>query len=139
MQGDETDSLLTTSVTEEFNAQLQRYLTAGTSVAEAFDKAIASLTDTISVRGLAIRGGQLHFFRSCAIIACFTFLPPILVVYLSYRKEKKEIKEATVGGIKVSSQSIEDTCAYCGGVYIHGIHIKCPHCDAPITPLKTST
>ena len=26
----------------------------------------------------------------------------------------------------------EDTCEYCGGVYVHGIHYNCPHCGAPI-------
>ena len=30
----------------------------------------------------------------------------------------------------------EDTCEYCGGVYLHGLHVSCPHCGAPIKVMK---
>ena len=29
---------------------------------------------------------------------------------------------------------LEDICAYCGGMFIHGIHISCPHCGATLPP-----
>lgn len=31
---------------------------------------------------------------------------------------------------------LEDICQYCGGMFIHGIHISCPHCGGTLPPAE---
>ncbi|MCR5100195.1 MAG: hypothetical protein K6B41_02425, partial [Butyrivibrio sp.] len=53
------------------------------------------------------------------------------------KKDKAAIEKAQSKGIKVEESDFEDTCEYCGGIYIHGKHDSCPHCGAPIKQRKT--
>ncbi|MBR1930030.1 MAG: hypothetical protein IJ833_00950 [Lachnospiraceae bacterium] len=46
--------------------------------------------------------------------------------------DEKRAKESVE--ISAHEQYIEDKCEYCDGVYVHGLHLICPHCGAPIRP-----
>ena len=64
-------------------------------------------------------------------------------IYLRIVREREEEFKATQGflpSLKYSQDKgkvLEDTCEYCGGVYVHGIHLRCPHCGAAVKPAET--
>ena len=136
MQGDDTDSILTSSVTDDFNEDVQRYLTMNTySVGDAFTTAITDLTGNVKASGIRFVP-EVLFFGSMwfliigiqVVVICATTIPKI-------KKDKEQIDKLHETGIPVSEHPLEDTCAYCGGLYIHGVHLECPHCGAAITPM----
>ena len=50
---------------------------------------------------------------------------------------KTEEQKAKMNAFKDAdpkSQVIEDVCEYCGGIYVVGTVINCPHCAAPLKP-----
>lgn len=49
--------------------------------------------------------------------------------------ESKDIEPIEYDEVKLINQ-LESICEYCGGLYIHGKDIKCPHCYAPIPKIK---
>lgn len=136
MQGDDTDAILTRDVTDCFNEKVQRYLTMNSyTVSDAFGLALDELTDNIKCDGISVDPEIMVFvvvwFWMILMISCFNFIP-----MMAHRKrDKAEIEKLHSTGIPVSEHPLEDTCAYCGGVYIHGVHLECPHCGAAIVPM----
>lgn len=138
MQGDDTDTLLTSSVTDNFNESLQKYLTADSrySVAEAFEEAISETTGSIKVKGLVVNYYVISIAVSWGVILLPIILGTLPSCLASIKQNKRIIEDARNRGVKVTVQTFEDVCDYCGGVYIHGVHINCPHCNAPIKPMQ---
>ena len=131
MQGDDTDGILDTDHTDAFGRVLQRSLTDNThySIYEAFDKAFSDMIPSIMEAGL--ESGTI----ATMILADFVMLIITIIGLISTVRDNRK-----VGAIRCQTdkeQPMEDTCEYCGGVYVHGIHLSCPHCGAPIKALNS--
>ena len=130
MQGDNTDNILNGSKLNTFNETLQKYLTASSrySVSEAFEQVFEDVTPTIRQID---NWPRLIFsdLMSYAFIAA-PFCGFILGYWSEYKKNKdKKYIEIT----KIPKDKIEEeNCEYCGGLFIRGEHLTCPHCGAVI-------
>ena len=130
MQGDNTDRILTEDVVNNFNRKLQKYLTADSqyNVSNAIKQAFNDTTPTI--RQFKIISAK----NSTPILLVIMSLIGLAMLWIQYavitfqEKDKKYI-EIT----KVPKEEIqEENCEYCGGLYIKGQHLTCPHCGAVI-------
>ncbi len=125
MQGDDTDDIITEKKADVFTNNLQKYLTArsrysvGMAVNTAFNDITPSIMDTEIIWGEIFMGlGMLAFI---ALHMC---------IMLGLTPKARKYRKAT----EIPQTAKEDTCEYCGGVYVIGTCIKCPHCGAPIKP-----
>lgn len=128
MQGYNTDSILTTSVTDKFNVNLTRYLmNSGYSKAEAFTQAFKDITPGIMT--VAINKSQLGF----ALVFCVfvTVHMTMMIRGLSNRKYKNYVK--CPDDNIADPHEREARCEYCGGIYYIGTVTSCPHCGAPLS------
>lgn len=48
-------------------------------------------------------------------------------------------KKAYRSAVKCANDAKEDTCEYCGNVYVIGTCHECPHCGAPLRPQNVET
>ncbi len=129
MQGDDTDPVLTTYNTDVFTKSFHKYISDDDySVAEALIKSLDKMEDGMFDRhvnlGLLIGGtafilihGTIMFFGMWA-------------AFMSTAKTEKIAFELPVA----DKTYLEDKCEYCGGLFIHGIHISCPHCGGALPP-----
>lgn len=133
MQGNDTDSVLTTSVTRDFNRTLQSALEQDEdAVGTAFLTAITETTQGIKASGYHIDWLMLIGCSIGSVILAVMLVMELRLERKDQRKEAAEINELHSTGIPVPENAQEDTCEYCGGTYIHGQHKNCPHCNAPI-------
>ena len=106
------------------------------SVADAFGTAVDEMTPCIKVEGTVFDPATVVFVIAyewiVIMVMGFSYIP----VAVRAKKDKEKIRLLKEDGVPVSEHPLEDTCAYCGGVYIHGVHLECPHCGAAITPMK---
>ena len=130
MQGDNTDKLLNGNKLQSFNQNLQKYLTANTrySISEAFEESFANTTpimrkvDNLSdtILSTAMIYSFVALFVGGISIACF--------VEYKINKSKQYVEITNIPKEKIE----EDNCEYCGGLFIRGKHLSCPHCGAAI-------
>lgn len=131
MQGDLTDSIITVSVADTFTNTCHNNMIAGGRYTKA--DAIANAFDTIrpGLIGTKVRWGMIVRGALEAGIAGI-----ILFVILKHRKkendEVKDFKEVKNVQMQPNNIPLEDTCAYCDGVYVVGTVLSCPHCGAAI-------
>lgn len=128
MQGNDTDPVLTTAVTNRFNAHLTNelqgnYLGAAGSIADSFDY----ITPDIMKRNIDFGPVFSAIFVSAFIIFHFCGMTGLI-------GGRKYYKNA----VACSEDAAEMTCEYCGGVYVFG-HAVCPHCGAIISNNKKET
>lgn len=135
MQGNDTDILLPASVVDEFTEILHRAITdRGLSVGRAWIMSMTELMTTMKTSGLYVPPAVIF----PAAIFAFIFMHVCGMIVNTVKSERKEarlIEKRKDGGIMLVDIPLEDTCTYCGGVYIHGKHLNCPHCGASITPM----
>lgn len=130
MQGDNTDKILNGSKLSNFNQTLQKYLTASSrySVSEAFEQVFKETTPTIrKIDDLS------EIFLSNLMLHAFIAVPfggIVLGLWIEYKKNKSK-KYIEITQIP-KDQIEEDNCEYCGGLFIRGKHLTCPHCGAVI-------
>ena len=132
MQGDNTDGILTEKVADTFTQSVQKYLTARTryTVGQAFCQGFEDI-----LPGLMKTGFRFDPDESDGTIGITVILLVISVVWLISSLRQARMARDKVGAVRCPTDQgkvQEDTCEYCGGVYVHGIHIRCPHCGAPI-------
>ena len=130
MQGDDTDPVITEAMAHGFTSSLQRRLTdrthysIGRAITAGFDeldkKAKSFFVDYSSLPVVPLVFILFH--------ACFMFWGAVFQPLQNNKLAQSAVE------LETNKQYIEDTCLYCGGVYIHGIHLSCPHCAAPIRP-----
>ena len=133
MQGDNTDSVLTSSKANSFNDNLTKYLMNRShySIGEAVDKAFADLSTTIM--RTTVEPGLLMF-------GLFWTGFSILHAFLMFKgmSGNKAYKNA----VKVEENSEEFKCEFCGCIYTNEIAKKyefiCPHCSAPLPSSGTN-
>ena len=128
MQGDDTDPILSQKETALFNETFQKYLLQRNkySVGEAISEAFDTLTP------LAMDKYIPSFAKVLTLIACIIFslmfLPPMFLI-ISDSKKKKKYRTAVECPEGYTDQ---EKCSFCQGIYIAGLHEKCPHCGAEI-------
>lgn len=125
MQGDNTDGILTNSKTEAFNKDVQKYLTARSryGVGESFATALSDMEPMKTT----------IFWPMMIFMIIFDGFPCIILVPTLVQSFMTNEKMTTATRCKTDTDPVrEDTCEYCGGVYVHGLHLSCPHCGAPI-------
>lgn len=138
MQGDDTDSIITQETADDFNTTVQRYLSMSRySVGDAFTAAIEELTKTVKANGVVVDLTPCVFAIVWFMIIGIVFATTIGSTLSNIKKDTKEIETLHKTGIRVVGNPIEATCEYCGGVYIHGMHLTCPHCGATIRVQQT--
>ena len=126
MQGNDTDSILTESITDSFTKNVQRCLNDREhyTVGEAFIRGFRDIEPRLMKRNL----------DSSQIWVCvFAFALCGCGILITYKNKKKLAGYA--GAVRCPTDNFpvtEDTCTYCGGVYVRGIHDLCPYCGAPI-------
>ena len=124
MQGDNTSSIITTSIGEKFTDRVVDNLTARSKMSIA-DSFIDSF-DYIESNGLMGKDASYDLIVVSIILLAFsvyTFYGSVVEPYVQYNKNKDYI-ECPKG------KPIEDTCDFCGGVYVIGSVNSCPHCGA---------
>lgn len=124
-QGNDTDDVLTESVTNSFNDELQKNLTARTryTVSSAISTSFDDLTPTV----MKSKVNWTMLFTSIAILA-FVCLHACLMIGIN-PKARKYAKAKPC-----SDAAQEKACEYCGYTYVVDTCTECPHCGAPIPP-----
>ncbi len=128
MQGNDTDDILTSKKTKAFTDDLQKdLLKEKTSVGEAL---IASFEE--------ITGKAMKTDVNIGLML-FSFVPAGIGVLLTiYFFDIHPIRKAMLKkAIRVSTNSTlpkEQTCRFCGGIYVVGCHLECPHCGGALEP-----
>lgn len=131
MQGDDTDPVLTSKMADKFTTDLQRYLTARSrySVSTALINSFSDLQSVIMKR--SIDGTMLG---TGLFIMGFVTIHMYFMVFFSREGENKELKSLYQTAKECTELVEEDTCDYCGGIYVIGTCISCPHCGAGLKP-----
>lgn len=129
MQGNDTDDVLTESVTNSFNDELQKNLTARTryTVSSAISTSFDDLTPTV----MKSKVNWTMLFTSIAILA-FVCLHACLMIGIN-PKARKYAKAKPC-----SDAAQEKACEYCGYTYVVDTCTECPHCGAPIPPEESA-
>ena len=139
MQGDSTDGILTEQVTDRFTKGVQKYLTARTrySVGQAVSQGMEDILPGLMKPGFRFDSGDLGGM----LLGFGFFFLSGLITLISALGQARQAKDK-IGAVRCPTdqgQVLEDTCEYCGGVYVHGLHIQCPHCGAAVKPAKNNT
>ena len=126
MQGDNTDPILTESITQTFTKNVQSCLLDRDryTVGEAFIQGFRDIEPKLMKR--SIDSSQIWVGVLSIALCAFG-------IATTYRSKKKLTGMA--GALRCPTDTFpvtEDTCSYCGGVYVRGIHDVCPYCGAPI-------
>lgn len=126
MQGDNTDDILTSTVTAAFNAELQKNLTARSryTVGEAVVAAFQSITPSVMNTTVEWPMVMLALFMTAFFSAHAYFM-------LGLNPKAKKYQNAVPCPLVLKEQ---DVCEYCGGVYVVGTVTECPHCGAGLKP-----
>ena len=130
MQGDLTDNIITSEVSDHFNDVMQKEVTARTryTVKDAIYDSFSAILPGIMNKSIDWENVVMTIIFAIIMIGlCISYIFDII-------KAKKQSHSYVCK--TAEEDPLEDTCEYCGGVYVHGIHISCPHCGAPIVPLQ---
>ncbi len=128
MQGDDTDPILIENKVDDFTDELTKYLTMRSqyTVGQSFSTALRNLTGHVMKPGLSTEGlSDLLLMNGVVLL----FFIPSLLSGISNNRRAGAVRCQTDQG-----ETKEDTCEYCGGLYVHGLHLSCPHCGAPVKP-----
>ena len=151
MCGDECVRVLSYNEEDKFTKNFHRYLVDSNRY--TFDNAVIKALSALEVdtgkqfiyrEGVTVNGEDAGGARVSVFPAFLMFVLPGVIMIICgivklVRKPSQEqiakenaYKTATAtGGVQ------EDTCEYCGGVYVVGTVISCPHCGAPIVAHNT--
>ena len=139
MQGDETDLILTPSVTDAFNDCVQKALTARSryTIGQAFQEGFRLLLSK-NLLGLKFDFGAVIPFCVMLLVLFLSIGLPYLAALVGNIRLLTANKGKQVYRVQTSTGQVqEDTCEYCQGMFLHGVHLSCPHCGAPVRPRKT--
>ncbi len=128
MQGDDTDPVLTSSKADRFTDDLHKRLLSRSknTVAKAMNDAFRESMKDIMKEGFTPDGIQaLLIVNGIGIVIT-------LISFFSVKSRNKLVGAARCATDQGATR--EDKCEYCGGLYVHGLHLTCPHCNAPIPP-----
>ena len=127
--GDDCESAITEAQEEELTEKIQQNLWASSrySVGGAIAAALDQLSQTVTKTTFdSEMGFMLIMLAGLSVYGIYMLITGIKMD--PENDPKVQSSRCTTDSDKPS----EDTCEYCGGVYVHGIHYNCPHCGAPI-------
>ena len=131
MQGDDTDKILTEEVTGDFTKLIQKNLTArkyytvGESFIAGFEKLLSmGLTDI-----------KINYLSSIGWVTLLLLIG-LCIPVLGKESQESDAQSKSIPCGEKDEKILEDTCAFCGGAYVHGLHTSCPHCGASIKPMS---
>ncbi len=126
MQGDDTDSVLTSSVLSTFNSELQKNLTARSrfTVSKAIETAFQAILPTVMKTTVQWSAVITALFMIAFIICHAYFM-------LGFNPKAKQYRTAVPCPEVLTEQAV---CEYCDGVYVVGTCTTCPHCGANLKP-----
>ncbi len=127
--GDDCESAVTTETENKLTDNLQKNLwsdsryTVGQAVAESFYSISEGITETtFDTESVPL-----------ILILLFVFVSGIILSVKGLKMDPANDPKVRSSECQTDKQRpLEDTCEYCGGVYVHGLHLNCPHCGAPI-------
>ena len=128
MQGDYTNNILTTKVTDAFKDEFHKDLIRENqySVGDAFVRAFYKTNEF----AMKVTFNGLYIICPGLIAVFFIGIAIICLIDLNLPK-KKLYKKSVICPEQFVDQ---ESCEYCGGIYIVGFDVKCPHCGAPVKP-----
>lgn len=130
MQGDNTDSVINERLLGVFNKTMQKSLMDNRV---SVDTAIKTAFDEVTPTAMESNHGSQNL--SEILPAVFFIVFPVCIVgvmiAIPFINEKK--KEGLTE-ISPAQQMSEATCEYCGGIYLVGTCLNCPHCGASLPP-----
>ena len=129
MQGDDTDPILSSKETDLFNKTFQKCLLQ--SEKYSLEEALVTSFDTLTPLAMKKYIPKSAYFFIIVInpyVGLVFYLPFIICTIISSKKSKKyrSAVECPEG------YTDQEKCPYCQGIYITGLHEKCPHCGAQI-------
>ena len=141
MQGDDTDSIITSSVAYDFTNDLhKRLLVEGTKVNDAITDSFNALTPTVMkfrFEGETFGIGIFMLLFVCIHAFFMVFFRPDAKKYKGAKEVPLDDNYIPPQQTAPQPQSVvmkQASCEYCGGVYTVGSCNVCPHCGAPIQP-----
>ena len=136
MQGNDTDRIITTKVADHFTENMHKYLLARSryTVGEAVNQGFLDIMPGIMERSFSFESDDIVYVLLYS--GLMIVLPAFFIVKKLKRVEPMRGKENAVKCPTDQGKLPEDTCEYCGGLFVHGIHISCPHCGAPVKPMQ---
>ena len=129
MQGDKTDDIVTRKVADTFTEEVHKLLLKNSvsvddAIAGGFRKITPGIMKTdVNWIALIFSAAGAAF---CVWLTIFLFdIHPIRKAILkkSFKVPVRNFKDVR-----------EETCEFCGGIYVIGCHLDCPHCGAAIKP-----
>ncbi len=127
MQGDDTDNPLFSNITAEFTTTLHKNFLRESKMSRG--EAIINAFETIQPKLMKKHSDIWMILFSDAIVL---FISGVFILGLDINPRRdKGYSTAVPCPDKFVDQ---EACDYCGGIYIVGLHDKCPHCSAPVKP-----
>lgn len=129
IQGNNTDKIVTTKVADTFTKEVHKLLLKNSvsvdeAIAGGFKKILPGIMRT-EVKWAAILFG----------IVILAFLGWLAVYLFNIHPIRKAIlKKSFKVPVSDYTKIREETCEFCGGIYVIGCHLDCPHCGAAIKP-----
>ena len=127
MQGDETDPIITKKFADEgvkifHDNLLMTNASVNKSLVDTFSSLSVKAKDNM---GIHIEWGLMGF-SLIWVVFCGYYTLESFGLTPKARRYRQAVACPTI--VK------EDTCEYCGGTYVVGTCVKCPHCAAPVKP-----
>ena len=126
--GDDCGSIITTDLENEFTNLLQNNLK---SDPDKVSSSVINAFETIGGKSAKIKLNQIPIFTF--VLGGFFIYTAVRKV-ISFSKQKVE-DDPRINSVQCPTAEKEPEtakCQYCGGEFVVGVHIKCPHCGAPI-------
>ena len=131
MQGDDTDNIITDYSADVFNGLMQKYLTADSkyTVERAIRLSFEQITPQIMQRHTDRESLKEAIMILLIMGAMWGFPVVFSIMNLVKMKNYKDYQKVPSVDGKIL---IQETCDYCGGVYVVGTCLNCPHCGASV-------
>lgn len=129
IQGDRTDKIVTRKVADTFTEEVHKLLLKNSvSVDEAIAGGFKKITP--GIMKAEVKWGAVFF-----AILVLGFLVWLAVYLFDIHPIRKAIlKKSFKVPVNDYKNIKEETCEFCGGIYVIGCHLDCPHCGGAIKP-----
>ena len=137
MQGDNTDGILSEKLADRFTKNVQKYLTARSryTVGQAVSQGMEDILPDMMKPGFRFDSDELQGTVILVLLVLGVGLFNLVSAIRAARQASDKVGAVQCPTDKGKVQ--EDTCEYCGGVYVHGVHLQCPHCGAAVKAAET--
>ncbi len=128
MQGDLTDPIITSERADKFTVSLHNRLLQRDTY--SVDEAIAATLDEYRPLMMNVYVEKVKFVVFMFMFLLFSGLS--VLSFFTSAKPKKAPDYYRNAKVCELTAVYQEPCAFCGGVYIIGMHTECPHCGAAI-------